>query len=95
MGVYYYFYNDTQSVPNDKNIPGYNLPFVAKFDWLPEYEIIKIFKSVIDVNKWSVMDIIQAEPDDNDHPLIIYQDGNIEFIDPSEYDEDYEDDYDY
>lgn len=97
MGVYYHFYNVTREQHNDEPIPGFGkCNFVAKLNWLPETDIIKIFQSIIAINNWSDTDILRSSPDYPEYPSIMYFNNSIIYVNTIDNDQpDSEDDDDY
>lgn len=98
MGVYYHFYNVTREQHNYEPIPGFGKSnFVAKLNWIPETDIIKIFQSIIAINNWSDTDILRSSPDYPDYPSIMYFNNSIIYvntIDNDHPDSEHNDDYD-
>lgn len=97
MGVYYFFRNITQDKSNEKEIPGYDLKWIAKFNYIDEAEMLKIFKAVVSINGWAETDKILASPDYHDHPSFTYQNGQVDVVVSEEDEENWpeEDDCDY
>lgn len=83
MGVYYYLYNVTQDVRNEKPIPGYgDCAHIAKMHYLDDDAMIKIFCDVIAENGWSEGDTVHACPDYPEYPIVIYEEGEIRIVNP-------------
>lgn len=65
MGVYYYFLNENgerNNYPIDDNYP--TIIWCAKLDTFKRDEILKLFKKIINKNKWTTEKIF-AYADDN------------------------------
>ncbi|CAH6418984.1 Hypothetical protein HVR_LOCUS170 [uncultured virus] len=83
MGIYYYFYNQTADQSNKLPIPGFGKCYwIDKFnDAFSEDEMKKIFRSIIEINKWDETDAIYASADYPEYYSILYHNGTIEYVD--------------
>ena len=80
MGVYYYFYNVTRQVYNELPIPNMETKYVSKMHSFDKMIMRNVFMEVVLVNDWSSYDVIYAEPDYHEYPLIVYENMTVRII---------------